>query len=95
MLGLLGQFAFNIVCTDTLLYWNHRTLHWPMFYARFHKQHHEVLLFARFATINSGPCPQYKSPIPVSSEYFTLTEELLTGVIPTLSGANVVLLGLG
>ena len=35
------QFAFFMVVCDTLLYWFHRMLHLPMFYARFHKQHHE------------------------------------------------------
>lgn len=62
-----------VVC-DTLIYWLHRTLHFPALYARFHKQHHE-----------------YKSPIPVSSEYFSFVEEIATGFVPTLSG--VFLLG--
>lgn len=66
------QFAWNICVCDTLLYWNHRTLHHPSLYARFHKQHHE-----------------YKSPIPVSSEYFTFVEELATGVIPTMAGPMI------
>jgi sterol desaturase/sphingolipid hydroxylase (fatty acid hydroxylase superfamily) len=58
---------FMILC-DTLLYWSHRTLHHPLLYTRFHKQHHE-----------------FKSNVPFASEYFTLTEEICTGFIPTLA----------
>jgi methylsterol monooxygenase len=58
---------FMVLC-DTLLYWSHRTLHHPLLYTRFHKQHHE-----------------FKSNVPFASEYFTLTEEIFTGFIPTLA----------
>lgn len=58
---------FMVLC-DTLLYWSHRTLHHPLLYVRFHKQHHE-----------------FKSNVPFASEYFTMTEEIFTGFIPTLA----------
>lgn len=36
-----GQLAVSAMLCDTLNYWSHRTLHHSLFYARFHKQHHE------------------------------------------------------
>jgi len=59
---------FMVIC-DTTLYWVHRTLHHPLLYVTFHKQHHE-----------------FHSNEPISSEYFSVTEEAVTGLLPTLLG---------
>lgn len=69
----------SFIINDFLFYWAHRTLHHPLFYAKFHKQHHQFRATIGIAAEYAGPLesvlangiPTIAGPILFGSHPFT------------------------
>lgn len=64
---------FDIACTEVGFYYIHRSLHAPLLYQTFHKQHHEFI-----------------APVGLASTYCTVTEHVLSNLLPNVLGALLV-----
>lgn len=71
-----------IIVDDTLFYWSHRLLHLPMFFEKFHKQHHTYKVTVAIVAMHAHPIeylitgvlPTYAVPmlLRVNSHVITL-----------------------
>jgi len=64
----IGYVALSVVLyllfTDALIYWIHRILHWPIFYAPIHKLHHRWVISTPFASHAFHPLDGFSQSAP-------------------------------
>lgn len=63
-IGIVLSMISFILFTDMCIYWVHRWLHHPLFYARIHKPHHKWLVPSPFASHAFHPVDGYLQSVP-------------------------------
>eukprot|EP01027_Heterolobosea_sp_BB2_P022045 GEZU01032426.1.p1 GENE.GEZU01032426.1~~GEZU01032426.1.p1 ORF type:complete len:284 (-),score=100.75 GEZU01032426.1:143-994(-) len=61
---IIFSIALYLVFTDTLIFWIHKWLHLPIFYAPIHKLHHKWIISTPFASHAFHPIDGFSQSIP-------------------------------
>jgi len=61
---LIATIPFYLFFTDTFIYWIHRILHLPLFYAPIHKLHHKWIISTPFASHAFHPLDGFSQSLP-------------------------------
>lgn len=89
---VIFDLAIMGIINDTLFYWSHRILHLPVFYKRFHAQHHRYItpigISSEFAspleTLFANVIPTFAGAFILQSHLFTLCLWFCIRIIETI-----------